>query len=215
MLRYKNISQSTLRVWNSTTKVHVLCSSTQGSLMALQWLLFKTSKRTIASPSISCVSCFTCACVRSHSIATDRVDVTAMIVVRTLVGIWKHRFTRNIRNRCYFMVREWVRFLFTSCEELQTKERDKGEWISDSSKPESIKIVQRNQPWSNLFIVFVLIDIRKVLLLHYRSRNKINTNTTIAEREIITTSNITYTSTFFEMFKFVFDISKKKWKLDF
>ena len=172
MLRYKNISQSTLRVWNSTTKVHVLCSSTQGSLMAAHWLLFKTSKRTIASPSISCVSCFTCACVRSHSIATDRVDVTAMIVVRTLVGIWKHRITRNIRNRCYFMVREWVRFLFTSCEESQTKERDKGEWVSDSSKPESIKIVQRNQPWSNLFIVFVLIDIRKVLLLHYRSRNK-------------------------------------------
>ena len=185
MLRYKNISQSTLRVWNSTTKVHVLCSSTQGSLMAAHWLLFKTSKRTIASPSISCVSCFTCACVRSHSIATDRVDVTAMIVVRTLVGIWKHRITRNIRNRCYFMVREWVRFLFTSCEESQTNERDKGEWVSDSSKPENIKIVKRNQPWSNLFIVFVLIDITQVLLLHYRPRD-----TTIAERDIITTSDI-------------------------
>ena len=165
-------------------------SKFQGSLIAVHWLLFKTSKRTIASPSISCVSCFTCACVRSHSIATDRVDVTAMIVVRTLVGIWKHRITRNIRNRCYFMVREWVRFLFTSCEESQTKERDKGEWVSDSSKPESIKIVQRNQPWSNSFIVFVLIDIRKVLLLHYRSRDKINTNTTTAERDIITTSKM-------------------------
>ena len=136
-------------------------SKFQGSLIAVHWLLFKTSQRTIASPSISCVSCFTCACVRSHSIATDRVDVTAMIVVRTLVGIWKHRITRNIRNRCYFMVREWVRFLFTSCEESQTKERDKGEWVSDSSKPESIKIVQGNQPWSNSFIVFVLIDIYK------------------------------------------------------
>ena len=172
--------------------MYVLCISTQGSLIAVHWLLFKTSKRTIASPFISCVSCFTCACVRSHNIATDRVDVTAMIVVRTLVGIWKHRITWNIRNRCYFMVREWVRFLFTSSEESQTKERDKGEWVSDSSKPESIRIVQRNQPWSNLFIVFVLIDIRKVLLLHYRSRDKINTNTTIAERDIITTSNITY-----------------------
>ena len=64
------------------------------------------------------------------------------------------------------MVREWVRFLFTSCEESQTNERDKGEWVSDSSKPENIKIVQRNQPWSNMFIVFVLIDITKVLLLH-------------------------------------------------
>ena len=192
MLRYKNISQSTLRVWNSTTEVYVSCSSTQGSLMAVQWLLFKASKRTIASPSITCVSCFTCTCVRSHSIAIDRVDVTAMIVVRTLVDIWEHKINGNIRNRCYFMVREWVRFLFTSCEESQTKERDKGEWVSDSSKPESIKIVQRNQHWSNLFIVFVLIDIRKVLLLHYRSRDKINTNTTIAERDIITTSNITY-----------------------
>ena len=142
--------------------------------MAVQWLLFKTSKRTIASPPISSVSCFTCACVRSHSIATDRVDVTAMTVVWTLVGIWKHKITRNIRNRCYFMVREWVRFLFTSCEESQTNELDKGERVSDSSKPENIKIVQRNQPWSNLFIVFVLIDITKVLLLHYRSRDKIN-----------------------------------------
>ena len=93
-------------------------------------------------------------------------------------------------------------------------ERDKGAWVSDSSQPENIKIVQRNQPWSNLFIVFVLIDITKVLLLHYRSRDKINTNTAIAERDIITTSNM-QASTFFEMFKFVFDISKKKWKLDF
>ena len=190
MLRYKNISQSTLRVWNSTTKVYVLSRSTQGSLMALQWLLFKASKRTIASPPITCVSCFTCACVRSHSIATDRVDVTAMIVVRTLVDIWEHKINRNIRNRCYLMVREWVRFLFTSCEESQTNERDKGGWVSDSSQPENIKIVQRNQPWSNLFIVFVLIDRTKVLLLHYRSRDKINTNTAIAERDIITTSNM-------------------------
>lgn len=172
--------------------MYVLYSSTQGSLIAVHWLLFKTSKRTSAIPPISCVSCFTCACIRSHSIATDRVDVTAMIVVRTLVGIWKNKITRNniIRNRCYFMVREWVRFLFTSCEESQTRERDKGERVSDSSKPENIKIVQRNQPWSNLFIVFVLIDITKVLLLHYRSRDKINTNTTIAERDIITTSNM-------------------------
>ena len=88
------------------------------------------------------------------------------------------------------MVREWARFLFTSCEESQTNELDMGAWVSDSSKPENIKIVQRNQPWSNLFIVFVLIDITKVLLLHYRSRDKINTNTTIVERDIITTSNM-------------------------
>ena len=172
MLRYKNISQSTLRVSNSTTKMYVLCRSTQGSLMAVQWLLFKTSKRTIASPPITCVSCFTCACVRSHSIVTDRVDVTAMTVVRTLVDIWEHNMNRNIRNRCYLMVREWVRFLFTSCAESQTNERDKGAWVSDSSQPENIKIVQRNQPWSNLFILFVLMDRTKVLLLHYRSRDK-------------------------------------------
>ena len=111
---------------------------------------------------------------------------------------------------CHFMVREWVRFLFTSCEESQTKERDKGEWVSDSSKPESIKIVQRNQPWSNLFIVFVLIDIRQVLLLHYRSRDKINTNTTIAERDIITTSNITYILQLFLKCLNLFSISPRK-----
>ena len=77
------------------------------------------------------------------------------------------------------MVHEWARFLFTSCEESQTNELDKGAWVSDSSK-----LI------SNLFIVFVLIDITKVLLLHYRSRDKINTNTTIVERDIITTSNM-------------------------
>ena len=178
--------------------------------MAVQWLLFKTSKRTIASPPITCVSCFTCACVRSHSIATDRVDVTAMIVVRTLVDIWEHKINRNIRNRCYFMVREWVRFLVTSCEESQTNERDKGAWVSDSSQPENIKIVQRNQPWRNLFIAFVLIDKTKVLLLHYRSRDKINTNTTIAERDIITTSNITYILQLFLKCLNLFSISPRK-----
>ena len=89
-------------------------------------------------------------------------------------------------------------------------ERDKGAWVSDSSQPENIKIVQRNQPWSNLFIVFVLIDITKVLLLHYRSRDKINTNTTIAERDIITTSNITYILQRFLKCLNLFSISPRK-----
>ena len=43
--------------------------------------------RTIARPSIACVSCFTGACVGSHSIATHRIDVTAVRVCRALVDI--------------------------------------------------------------------------------------------------------------------------------
>ena len=56
----------------------------------------------------------------------------------------------------YFMVGEHVRFLFTSCEESQTNE-----WAQRTSEfairhNKWIFIVQANQPWSNLFIIFVL-----------------------------------------------------------
>ena len=43
---------------------------------------------TSASVSISCESCFTCACVRSHSITTHRIDVTAVRVGRAFVDIY-------------------------------------------------------------------------------------------------------------------------------
>ena len=54
--------------------------------------------------------------------------------------------------RDYFMVGECVRFLFTSCEESQTNE-----WAQRTSEfailhNKWIKIVQANQPWSNLYL---------------------------------------------------------------
>ena len=47
----------------------------------------ETKNLTIARPSIACVSCVTGACVVSHSIATQRIDVTAVRVCRALVDI--------------------------------------------------------------------------------------------------------------------------------
>ena len=51
----------------------------------------KRSKRlTSACSSISWISCFTCACIRSNSIVTHRIDATAIGVRRTLVDIWEN-----------------------------------------------------------------------------------------------------------------------------
>ena len=51
---------------------------------------------TSACPSISCVSCFTCACVRSHGIVTDRIGVTAVRVGGALVDICMRQW--NLRE---------------------------------------------------------------------------------------------------------------------
>ena len=48
----------------------------------------RLKRLTSASVSISCESCFTCACVRSHSITTHRIDVTAVRVGRAFVDIY-------------------------------------------------------------------------------------------------------------------------------
>ena len=50
---------------------------------------------TSACPSISCVSCFTCACVRSHGIVTDRIGVTAVRVGGALVDICMRKWNRT------------------------------------------------------------------------------------------------------------------------
>ena len=50
---------------------------------------------TSACPSISCVPCFTCACVRSHGIVTDRIGVTAVRVGGALVDICMRKWNRT------------------------------------------------------------------------------------------------------------------------
>ena len=53
-----------------------------------QTFLITLKRLTSAGVSISCESCFTCACVRSHSITTHRIDVTAVRVGRAFVDIY-------------------------------------------------------------------------------------------------------------------------------
>ena len=50
---------------------------------------------TSACPSISCVSYFTCAYVRSHGIVTDRIGVTAVRVGGALVDICMRKWNRT------------------------------------------------------------------------------------------------------------------------
>ena len=50
---------------------------------------------TSACPSISCVSCFTYAYVRSHGIVTDRIGVTAVRVGGALVDICMRKWNRT------------------------------------------------------------------------------------------------------------------------
>ena len=60
----------------------------------------KRSKRlTSACSSISWISCFTCACIRSKSIVTHRIDATAMGVGRTLVDIWEDVVKLGVKMR--------------------------------------------------------------------------------------------------------------------
>ena len=57
-----------------------------------RWKEHKRLFLTSAGVSIACVSCFTWACVRSHIIATHRINVTAVRVGRTLVDIWRKKW---------------------------------------------------------------------------------------------------------------------------
>ena len=50
------------------------------------------TKFTSAGVSIAWISCFTGACVRSHSVDTQRIDVTAKRTGRALVDIWGEKW---------------------------------------------------------------------------------------------------------------------------
>ena len=59
-------------------------------------------------------------------------------------------------NRGYFMVGECGRFFFTSCERRE-RTSERSERVSPATpRNEWRKIGQTNQPWSNLFILYVL-----------------------------------------------------------
>ena len=66
---------------------------------------------TSARPSISCVSCFTCACVRSHGIVTDRIGVTTVRVGGALVDIcmrkWDCTRLKSHGDYIYLIVYTW------------------------------------------------------------------------------------------------------------
>ena len=53
-----------------------------------QTFSIRLKRLTSAGVSISCESCFTCACVRSHSITTHRINVTAVRAGRAFVDIY-------------------------------------------------------------------------------------------------------------------------------
>ena len=59
-----------------------------------QTFSIRLKRLTSAGVSISCESCFACACVRSHSITTHRINVTAVRVGRAFVDIY-------IQTCCY------------------------------------------------------------------------------------------------------------------
>ena len=108
------------------------------------------------------------------------------------------------------MVRECVPIFIHELRRIwQTNERGMGEWVSNSSKPENKDRIK--EPTVKYFVKFICTDrYNKVLLLHYQSRDKINTKTTISERHIFTTINMIVSFNIFEMFKFVFDNSKSE-----
>ena len=52
-----------------------------------QTFYIRLKRLTSAGVSIACKSCFTCACVRSHIIATHSINVTTVRVGRALVDV--------------------------------------------------------------------------------------------------------------------------------
>ena len=57
----------------------------------------------------------------------------------------------------YFIVGEWVRFLFTSCEESQTNERVFERVSCDSSQ--QVNKNRTNEPTMKLFVYFISTEI--------------------------------------------------------
>ena len=72
---------------------------------------------TSACPSLSCVPCFTCACVRSHGLVTDRIGVTTVRVGGALVDIcmrkWNCTRLKSHGDYIYLIVYTWSLFYLT------------------------------------------------------------------------------------------------------
>ena len=78
------------------------------------------------------------------------LDGKITIIQISGVGLWQWR------NRGYFMVGECGRFFFTSCERRERTSERSEQVSSATPRNEWRKIGQTNQPWSNLFILYVL-----------------------------------------------------------
>ena len=63
-----------------------------------QTFSIRLKRVTSAGVSISCESCITCACVRSHSITTHRIHVTAVRVGTAFVDIYIQTCCCNYKN---------------------------------------------------------------------------------------------------------------------
>ena len=81
-----------------------------------QTFSIRLERLTSAGVSISCESCFTCACVRSHSITTYRINVTAVRVGRAFVDIYKQIFCYNYNNLKASSLHTYIIFIIFTIE---------------------------------------------------------------------------------------------------
>ena len=95
-------------------------TSLQESLTVFPFFYVTFRKRskhlTSACSSISWISCFTCACIRSKSIVTHRIDTTAMGVGRTFVDIWENIVKLGVKIRDFAYA--WWQFSVTLINNL-------------------------------------------------------------------------------------------------
>ena len=81
-----------------------------------QTFSIRLKRLTSAGVSISCESCFTCACVRSHSITTHRIDVTAVRVGRAFVDIYIQTWCCHYKNFKASSLHTYVIFIIFALE---------------------------------------------------------------------------------------------------
>ena len=87
------------------------CIAVVASLLKKQ-----TYQTNSAGVSISFESCFTCACVRSHSIATHRINVTAVRVGRAFVDIYMQTCCYNYKSLKASSLHTYIIFIIFTLE---------------------------------------------------------------------------------------------------
>ena len=76
----------------------------------------RLKRLTSAGVSISCESCFTYACVRSHSVTTRRIDVTAVRVGSAFVDIYIQTCCCHYKNFKTTSLHKYVIFIIFALE---------------------------------------------------------------------------------------------------